>query len=173
VRIASGAVILACCLSGLNLILSYRYEAGQVAEPTYLPKAEVAALDWMSREVPRDALVLSTYATGNYIPRLSGQRVFIGEDKLTEDLDTRQAEVEGFFRPEWSDEKRTSLLQRFGVDYVFYGADERKVGDYDPSRSSFLRQVYQGGDVRVYRVVGSGLKDRRAASDVRSGGGLP
>ena len=77
VRTASGAVIVLCCLSGVNLILSYGYEAGQVAEPTYLPKAEVAALDWMRREVPRDALVLATYATGNYIPRLAGQRVFV------------------------------------------------------------------------------------------------
>jgi hypothetical protein len=172
VRTASGVVIVLCCLSGVNLILSYGYEAGQVAEPTYLPKAEVAALDWMRREVPRDALVLATYATGNYIPRLAGQRVFIGEDKLTENLDAREADVEGFFRPAWSDEKRTSLLQRFGVDYVFYGADERRVGDYDPARASFLQPVYQAEGVQVYRVIGSGLKEWRAASDSRPGGGV-
>jgi len=80
VLIASGAVVILCCLSCVNLVLSYRYEAGQVEGPTYLPRTEVAGLEWMSREVPHAALVLSTYATGNYIPRLSGQRVFIGED---------------------------------------------------------------------------------------------
>ena len=170
---ASGVIIILCCLSSINLILSYRHEAGQVAEPTYLPKAEVAALEWLRREVPRDALVFATYATGNYIPRLSGQRVFIGEDKLTENLDSREAEVEGFFRAGWSDQERMSLLQRFGVDYLFYGSDERRVGDYDPSRASFLQPVYQVGGVKIYRVVGSGKSEWRAASDSRPGGGLP
>jgi len=172
VLIASGAVIVLCCLSTVNLVLSYRYEAGQVKGPTYLPKTEVAALEWMSREVPQDALVLSTYATGNYIPRLSGQRVFIGEDKLTEDLNSREAEVEGFFRPGWSDEKRMNLLQRFGVDYVFYGSEERRIGDYDPARASFLQPIHQVGEVQIYRVIAHDQGDWRAASVSRSGGGL-
>jgi hypothetical protein len=173
VQIASGVIIVLCCLSSVNLILSYRYEAGRVAEPTYLPKADVAAFEWMGREVPRDALVFCTYATGNYIPRLSGQRVFIGEDMLTEDLAKRQSEVEEFFRPAWDDERRMSLLQRFGVDYVFYGSEERRMGGYDLSRASFLRPVYEAEGVKIYRVTGAGKSERRAASDSRLGGDHP
>ena len=170
---AAGAAIVLCCLSSVNLILSYRYEAGQLAEPTYLPKAEVAALEWMSREVPREALVLASYLTGNYIPRLSGQRVFIGEDKLTEDLGLREADVEGFFRPGWSDQQRMDLLRRFGVDYVFYGSDERKLGAYDISRAPFLRPVHRADGVEIYRVVGSVQGESRAASQSHPGGAQP
>jgi len=153
-----------CCLSSVNLILSYRYEAGQVSEPTYLPRAEVESLEWMAKELPRDAVVFSTLATGNYIPRLGGQRVFIGEDKLTEDLDGHEADVEGFFQPGWSDQKRMDLLRKFGVDYVFYGPAERKVGDYDVPRAPFLQRVHEMEGVGVYRVVGSSSSDRRAAA---------
>jgi hypothetical protein len=149
---AAAATVVVCCLSSVNLLLSYCHEAGRVQVPTYLPKEQVVALEWMSREVPREALVLSTYATGNYIPRLSGQRVFIGEDKLTEAADLRMSEVAGFFGADWSDEARLDLLRRFGVDYVFYGPAERAAGGYDPSRAPFLVPVHQEGDVRIYRV---------------------
>ncbi len=169
----SAVTILVCCLSTTNLILSYVYEAGQVVEPTYLPKTEVAAFDWMSRELPREALVLATYATGNYIPRLAGQRVVIGEDKLTEDLNGRQADVEGFFRPGWSDQERVDFLRRFGVDYVFYGPEERKVGVYDLSRAQFLRAVHQDAGVQIYRVVGPEQRENRTASEFHHAGGLP
>ena len=145
--------IVLCCLGSVSLLLSYGYEAGQVMGPTYLPRTEVAALEWMSREVPREALVLSTYPTGNYIPRLSGQRVFIGEDKLTEDLNGREADVEGFFRPGWSDQERMELLHRFGVDYVFYGPEEQRVGAYDLSRAPFLQPVHQVGGVQDVALV--------------------
>ncbi|HYS04797.1 MAG TPA: hypothetical protein VEW47_06355 [Candidatus Dormibacteraeota bacterium] len=165
VRAASAAAIVLCCLGSVNLTLTYLYEATQVSGPTYLPKTEVAALEWMGREIPKDALVLSTYPTGNYIPRLSGQRVFIGEDKLTGDLEGRQSDLEGFFRPGWSDEQRMDLLRRFGVDYVFYGPEERKVGAYDLSRASFLRPVHQEEDVQIFRVVGPEPSESRTASD--------
>lgn len=172
VMAATALTIALCCLGSVNLMLTYRHEATQVVEPTYLPKAEVAALEWMSREMPREALVLSTYSTGNYIPRLSGQRVFIGEDKLTEGVDSRQAEVEGFFRSGWSDAERIDLLRRFGVDYVFYGSEERKLGTYDLSRASFLRPVHQVGDVQIFRVLGTGHEESRVASENRRGGSL-
>ena len=170
---AAGMIIVLCCLSCTNLILTYLYEAGQVVEPTYLPRAEVEALEWMSRELPREALVLATYATGNYIPRLSGQRVVIGEDKLTEDLNGREADVEGFFRPGWSDRQRMDLLRRFGVDYVFYGPEEQKLGTYDVSRASFLRPVHQVAGVQIYQVVGPAQRESRAASEFSPEGSLP
>ena len=144
-----------------------------MVEPTYLPKDEVAALEWMRRELPRSTLVLAAYPTGNYIPRLSGQRVFIGEDKLTEDLRGREADVEGFFRTAWSDRERLELLRRFGVDYVFYGPEERKLGAYDVPRAPFLRPVHQGAAVQIYRVVDPARTDDRAASVIHSEGGLP
>ncbi len=173
VALVSCLVITLSCLSSANLTLSYLYEAGQVTEPTYLPKDEVAAMEWMGRELPHGTLVLAAYPTGNYIPRLSGQRVFIGEDKLTEDLRGREADVEGFFRTAWSDAERLDLLRRFEVDYVFYGPEERKLGSYDVPRAPFLRSVRQGADVQIFRVVDPARRDERAAALARSEGALP
>jgi len=84
----------------------------------------------------------------------------------------RAADVEGFFRPGWGDQKRMNLLQRFGVDYVFYGSAERRVGDYDPAQASFLQPVHQVGEVQIYRVIGHDRADWRATSDSRTAEGL-
>jgi len=173
VRACTGLVVLLCCLSSVNLVMSYLHEAGRAVEPTYLPGAEVAAMEWLGREAPREALVFSTYSTGNYIPRLAGQRVFIGEDKLTDSLDRRTADVESFFRTDGSDQERIDLLRRFGVDYLFYGPDERKVGAYDPFKASFLQPVHRSGDVTIFRVVDRERGENRVASEQRAGRGRP
>lgn len=170
---AAGLTIVVCCLSGVNLVLSYCHEAALIDDPTYLPKDEVAAIEWMDREVPREALVLSAYATGNYIPRLSGQRVFLGEDKLTEAAQNRTADVAGFFQPQWSDQERLDLLRRFGVNYVFHGPAERRVGDYDPKGAPFLQPVHAVGSVQIYRVVDPDRTVDRAASEARHEGAKP
>ena len=170
---AAGLTIAVCCLSGVNLVLSYCHEATLISDPTYLPEDEVEAIEWMGREVPREALVLSAYPTGNYIPRLSGQRVFLGEDKLTEAAPSRSADVAGFFQPQWSDQERLDLLRRFGVNYVFHGPAERRVGSYDPSGAPFLRTVHAVGSVQIYQVVDPGQTVDRAATGSRAGGGQP
>ena len=170
---AMAGVAVACCLSSANLLLSYRYEAQQVRGPTYLSAAEVSALEWMDRKVARDALVLGSYATGNYVPRISGQRVFLGEDKLTNAYEVRRREVSEFFSQEWDDQKRLALLKRFGVGYVFYGPDERKLGAYNPARSPFLAAVYDGEGIQIYQVRSGNPAAVRVATSPASGGAMP
>lgn len=173
VGFAALVVVGICCLSSANLLLSYRHEVSQVEPPTYLPSAEVSALDWMRREVPRDALVFASYATGNYVPRLGGQRVFLGEDKLTERIADRRALAVSFFSDGWTDARRNELLARFGVNYLFYGPEEKKLGPYNPLRAAFLRRVYDREGVQIFRVEGRGGTDSRAFARVRSGKGAP
>lgn len=170
---ATGAILIVCCLSGVNLVLSYRHEVGRVEWPTYLPGPEVAALEWMGREIPRDALVLASYATGNYIPRLAGQRVFLGEDKLTEDAGGREADVLRFFGSEASDRERLDLLRRFGVDYVYHGRAERRLGGWDPAHAPFLAAVHEADGVRIFRVDGRGIGEGRARDEGRVASGAP
>ncbi len=162
-------VLVVCCLSARNLFLSYRQEVTRLVSPTYLPDSELGALEWLGREAPRSALVFASYPTGNYVPRLSGQRVFVGEDKLTASLDERLAEVQAFFGNHQGDPERLALLHRYGVDYLFYGPEERKLGSYDPGRSPFLQRVYDRDGVQIFRVEGE--KRATQASPSPAGGG--
>jgi len=170
---AMTVVLLACCLSAGNLFLSYRHEATRVREPAFLTAAELSAMGWMDRAVSRDALIFASVAMGNYVPRLSGQRVFLGEDKLTNAYEVREKNVQDFFSEQWDDAKRMGLLKQFRVDYVFYGPDERKLGAYDPSRAEFLTRVYDQDGVQIYQVRSEKPSEVRAAAPPRAGGAMP
>jgi hypothetical protein len=169
---AMTCVVLACCLSAVNLFLSYRYEVTKVRVPAYLTTAEVSAMGWMDRAVPRDALILASGVISNYLPRMSGQRVFVGEDKLTQAFESRERDVHEFFSEQWDDAKRMALLKRFRVDYLFYGPDERKLGPYDPARAAFLSTVYDKDGIQIYQVRGENPTAIRAAVP-NSGGAMP
>jgi|GEM_PF-1608695 len=169
---AMGVMLVVSCLSTANLFLSYRHQATVVEAPTYLPTTELAAMAWMDRQVPREALVLASYPVGNYVPRLTGQRVFIGEDMLTNELDARQRDIRLFYSEQWDDGNREKLLHRFGIDYVYYGPDERKLGSYDPDGAAFLTRVYDDGGIRIFEVKGRAAGGR-AAAPATSGGGMP
>jgi hypothetical protein len=167
------AVMLACCLSAANLFLSYRYEARKVRVPAFLTTGEVSAMSWMDRAVSRDALIFASGMTGNYVPRMSGQRVFLGEDKLTQAFEARERNVREFFSGDWDDAKRMALLKQFRVDYVFYGPDERKLGPYDPARAAFLTPVYDRDGIQIYQVKGEKPAAVRAAAPSAAGGAMP
>ncbi|HEV8337657.1 MAG TPA: hypothetical protein VGR67_14685 [Candidatus Polarisedimenticolia bacterium] len=170
---AMSLIAVLACLSALNLFLSYREEAKRIASPVYLPGSEVDAMAWMSRQVPRDSVIFAAYVTGNYVPRLSGQRVFLGEDKLTAGYEDRIAQVHSFYATSQSDEARLELLRRFDVRYVFYGPEEKKLGPYDPEGAPFLQRVYAQDGVKIFRVAGPGGEPGHALARQNPSRGKP
>jgi hypothetical protein len=168
-----GLVLLTASLSTVNHLLSYRSEVKNLSGPTYLSTDQIATMDWMSQKIPKDALILASYPTGNYIPRLAGQRVFVGEDMLTNELQARQRDLQLFYSPDWDDAKRVGLLRRFHVGYLFYGPEEHKLGPFDPKSASFLSRIYEKGGFQVYEVRSETAPGVRAAAPAPSGGGMP
>jgi hypothetical protein len=170
---AMGVILLACCLSTANIFLSYRQDARLVSGPAFLPTTELAAMDWMNRQLPREALILASYTTGNYVPRLTGQRVFIGEDMLTNALPERQRDIRLFYLRDWDDSNRVGLLRRFGIGYVYYGPVERSLGSYNPEGAPFLTRVYDAGGIQIFEVKDQGTAGAQPTAPVVSGGGMP
>ena len=64
----------------------------------------------------------------------------------------KQPSVARFFAIDTPDCERLALLEQWQVAYVFYGPDERSLGDWDPATVSWLEPVFGQGDVAVYRV---------------------
>jgi len=61
-------------------------------------------------------------------------------------------QVEVFYQPATPDSQRRDLLRRYGVRYVFWGPDERMLGDWDPGQSPSLSLFHKDGDYAVYQV---------------------
>jgi len=45
------------------------------------------------------------------------------------------------------------LLDRYGVDYVLRGPEERDLGSFEPQDAPYLDAAYENGSYTVYRVV--------------------
>jgi uncharacterized membrane protein len=64
----------------------------------------------------------------------------------------KRVEAERFFAGNTADVWRIQLLQKYDVDYVFYGRAERKLGDLNPAERPYLQLAYENGETAVYRV---------------------
>jgi len=124
---------------------------GQPA-PIYRDVGEVAALDWLSGQVEPDDVVLAAYETGNYLPARVGARVFVGHGPESVRASEKKALVARFFDATTDGAWRRQLLAQYGVDYVFWGPAERRLGDFDPGQAACLRQVYEAEEYAVFEV---------------------
>jgi hypothetical protein len=106
---------------------------------------ESAAFDWLRHNVPRDAVVLAAPETGLFIPAWAGARVVYGHPLETVDAVRTKSRVEDFFTGTID---REGVIRNYGVDYIFFGPRERKLGT--PDRD--WQTVFTSGDVIVYRA---------------------
>jgi hypothetical protein len=126
---------------------------GQPA-PIYRGAGEIAALDWLRAQAEPTDVVLSSYETGNYLPARVWARAFVGHGPETVHSDEKRALASRFFDVLTDDGWRYELLIYYGVDYVFWGPAERRLGDYDPRLSSYyLWPVYDKDGYLIFRVA--------------------
>ena len=140
-------------LSNLLLVVGSLGPIRQRAQPIYRPGAEVAALTWLAAHSRADETVLASAGVGNVIPAWTDLRVFIGHGSETLHYREKQGLVQRFFRPDTPDLWRRSLLDEFGIEYLFYGPQERELGGWSPATAPFLFPIYEQGGYTLYRVL--------------------
>ena len=127
-------VVLAASLTtlfhGLN---GYRKVADRGGE-NYLPLAEVEALEAIRRETAASptehGTVLSSFRTGNTVPRFTGLAAVIGSRGQTGDFDRVLQEMRAFYSGETDAPTRHDFLIRHRVEYVYCGPTEKA---FDPN----------------------------------------
>jgi hypothetical protein len=149
------AVLLVLVVLPTNVYLyAWRFfDLGRHAHPYYLLNDELAALRWIETHSSPDDVVLSSLLIGHYVPGLTGTHAYLAHWAQTVDYYRKQDAVRAFFDAATDDGARREILARSGVDWVFYGDEERALGSYAPERSPFLRRVFDVGHSAVYRVV--------------------
>ena len=117
----------------------------------YLPSDLAAAFNWLSANAEPDAVIFSSYLTGNIAPSMTGLRVYLGHYGQTLRSGEKGEWVTAFYRGELGANDARAFLSEQQVSYVIYGPFERAIGE-DPV-PSWLLLDYQSGDVRVFRVA--------------------
>lgn len=122
---------------------------GDYSVPYYLDKSELEALRWLKSNAEKEDVILSGYAIGNYAPRISGNRVFLGHWAQTTSFEKKKAEVEKFFS-ENNDIFRKDFIKRYGINYVYYGTEEQNIGKFKPD---YMEKVFENNRVTIYKAI--------------------
>lgn len=152
-RWLAAALVLAVLPTNLYLF-SWRFiDLARHGHPYYLLQDELAALRWIDANARPDDVVLSSLTIGHYVPALAGTHAYLAHWAQTVDYYDKERAVRTFFDPATDDATRRAILARGGVDWIFYGDEERELGSYQPGASPFLQRVFAAGRSEVYRVV--------------------
>jgi hypothetical protein len=139
--------------STLLLLLGGLGAANTVQTPVFTSPDAVAAYRFLARESNGEAVVLSSYNSGNVLPAWAPVFVVIGHRPESAGFSMLEPRVRAFYQAETADEVRISLLEEFGVDYVLWGPDERDYGNWDPNSVRYLALVFEADRYAVFRVV--------------------
>ncbi|MFB0546083.1 MAG: hypothetical protein ACETWB_04165, partial [Anaerolineae bacterium] len=118
--------------SNLYLLASTSLAVLQHNPALFHTGAENEAIDWLKDHGSWTDTVLSSYLIGGYITARIGHRVFWGHWDGTVDLADKRKMVEAFFEARTSDRARRAILEKYNVAYLFYGPQERRLGDFSP-----------------------------------------
>ena len=148
------AVLVAIILPTNLYLWAWRfYDLNRHDYPFYLHSDDVAALEWLGDHAASEAVVLSAYETGRYVPSVAGGRSFLGHWTQTVDFYGKRQLVDEFFAIDTDDTRRQQIIQQYGVDYVLHGPAEMALGGYVPDDSAFLTQAFSAPHAAVYEVV--------------------
>jgi hypothetical protein len=150
------ALVASASLTNIGFIVGQSIErehASGVNDPRrYLPSGLAEAFNWLSENGEIDAVVFSSYLTGNIAPSMTGLRVYLGHYGQTLRSGEKGEQVTLFYRGELADGAARELFAENRVSYVIYGPFERAIGKA-PDVPSWLLLAYQSGDVRVFKVA--------------------
>jgi hypothetical protein len=154
--LAMALVVALAPMSNLYVTAGLTLAAGKRAPAMFQSADLLAVMDWLGENSEWDETVLSGFQTGNLIPARIGHRVVLGHWMETADYEEKQAAVARFYDAETPDVERREMLEEWGVVYVFYGAGERSLGDFDPAEVAWLELAFRSGEEAVYRMVPEG-----------------
>lgn len=139
------ALVLSLVLPSSALVLHARMRDAESGFFRY-SDGERQAWEWLEARVAPGDLILATAESGNRLPRHVPARVFVGHWTLTPDYAARRAEAEAFFGGLDAEAAR-SMLETWGVDWIWIGPRERSLGGLG-------RRGVPPGCVEPYRLLG-------------------
>ena len=125
--------------------------------PIFQPRAQVEAFECLDEVAEHGSIVLAAYETANALPAWADVYVPVGLGPESANFTEVLRDVKSFYSGDLSSDQQIDLLQKYAIDYVFHGAQEKKLGDWNPVQERFLQKVCEQNGYAVYEVT---IKDR-------------
>jgi hypothetical protein len=150
VQLLRRVIIGASLFSTLIALSSYFLASQKFPESFWITTAEVKAADWLATNSDESDLVLSSFRTGNYLPRVISGRVFLGHLYTTVDPQLKAELVQKFFAESTGNDWRQEFLEEWGITYIYYGQFESGMGPMPTDLP--IREVYSYDNIAIFLV---------------------
>jgi hypothetical protein len=116
----------------------------------YLTMDEYESFEWIEDNTDPEALIISSPEMGLRIPAYTGRRVIYGHPYETVNAESEEHLVISFYEGRMSQLQMWEILRDRGIDYVYYGTRETKLGDIQ----SFFdcKPSFVDGDVKLFKI---------------------
>jgi len=140
------------CLSPVLIFANdfHYYAQANTPLPLYTSQGTHEAILWLNN-TPENSVILSTTRTGNLIPAASLRQIFLGHHHETAHWMEKELVFE-YFLTIATDEERIMFLRQYGIDYFFFGPEEKKLATFDPSTKSFFEKTFENELVTIFKV---------------------
>ncbi|MCX6784347.1 MAG: hypothetical protein NTV81_00175, partial [Candidatus Komeilibacteria bacterium] len=120
----------------------------------FQPPEVFLATDWAKYNLPRNSIIMANFsAWGNILSGLTGRFSLIGHSGFGMiNIKQKNLWVEYFYKDNQDLDNKKELLNFLGVDYVWFGKKEKKLGTFDPGVIDWLELVYRNSAESIYRV---------------------
>jgi uncharacterized membrane protein len=121
--------------------------------PDYLPESEYKALQFL-RDLP-DGVVLSSEEIGANLPFLTGKISVLGRESIVRDYPQKLKDFLDFFGAGASPGDRWERVEKYGIDYVYFGQTEMDVsrGGINIKDLDIFTKVFEEPGVQIFRVL--------------------
>ncbi len=116
----------------------------------YFPKKPII---FIKNRISPEKTILSHYVFGNFIPGLTGRRVFAGHWAETYKFQNKKEKIIWFFKNNNNDKIKKTFLKKFQIDYIYYGPLEKSLGNFNPEEKKYLKKIFQEDDISIYQVI--------------------
>jgi len=117
----------------------------------YISQGKVLAMQWIRENTKEEDIVISSVESGNLIPAISVRQVYLGHSHQTALSEDKLFEVKNFFLSH-DDKTRIDFLSRQGIDYLFFGQEEKAASSFNPAEKNYFIEVFKNDQVSIYKV---------------------
>lgn len=115
----------------------------------YPPQDWMTGFYWLKKHSPAEAVVLSDFTAGNFIPTYGGNTVYYGHGSETYRLDEKKRAVIKFFSSDNPGEQKNFLVNN-RISYIYFGPQEKKYRQTELVIPG-IKVVYKNPLVTIYQ----------------------
>jgi hypothetical protein len=148
-RLLAAGLMIFPLLSNLVILTGAFGAIASKSESLYISKDVINASQWIRENCRSNSVILSGLDTGLTLPSYTFSRTVYGHPFETVDYAETGKDVTTF----WSGDNETlqmHFLATWGVDYLFYGAEEKALGS--PLLLERFPVIYENSTVTIYEV---------------------